>query len=141
MWGHNNSGELGDGTTNNSNIPIKVMDNVTTVSCGYGNTAAVRTDGSLWMWGWNYYGQLGNDTTEDSNIPVKVMDNVTTVSCGWYHTAALKSDGSLWTWGSNLNGSVGNGGVGNNKTVEDDPIQTIPVKVMDNVTTVNCGQS
>lgn len=108
MWGDNDNGQLGNGGTGNAKgdweqlyqtVPAKVMDDVAAVSCGGDYTAALKTDGSLWMWGSNFSGQLGNDSTADSNVPVKVMDDVATVSCGSYHTAAVKNDGSLWMWG------------------------------------------
>ena len=69
-WGYNGSGELGDGTTNNSDIPIKILEDVKEVSLGGNHSAAIKADGSLWMWGDNYYGQLGNGTTTDRFTPV-----------------------------------------------------------------------
>lgn len=148
MWGDNSSGALGDGTGrvggDVSKVPIKVMDGVSSVSCGDDVTAAIKTDGSLWMWGNNWFGQLGNGTTNRANRPVKVMDNVAAVSgasgFGAY-TAAIKTDGTLWMWGHNENGELGNGGQGNAKySLGHDILQTVPVKVMDNVAEVNCMQ-
>lgn len=121
LWGYNKNGELGNGTSEDSSIPIKVMDAVSAVSCGGmysdkgGYTAAIKTDGTLWMWGYNGKGQLGTGTRENSSTPVKVMDNVFSVSCsgGLYsdngHTAAVKRDGTVWIWGANRYGQLGNG--------------------------------
>lgn len=143
MWGENYYGQLGNGSTKDSLVPVKVLDNVTAVSCGRYYTAAIKTDGSLWMWGRNDYGQLGKGAPGNSTIPVKVMDNVASVSCGsWGHTAAIKTDGSLWMWGDNGHGQLGNGGIGNkeyNAGFGPAPLQDIPVKVMDNVAAVSCG--
>lgn len=163
MWGQNSHGELGNGGTGNAQkteesnywgsdpgpvqtVPVKVMDDVDFVACAghvLNYTAAIKTDGSLWMWGQNEYGQLGNGSLEDSNVPVKVMDNVAAVSCGMAHVAAIKTDGSLWMWGNNTCGELGNGGVGNAVYTEWDnttaPIQTTPVKVLDNVVAISCG--
>lgn len=147
MWGNNSLGQLGNGGDVNFNmnnlklqtVPIKIMDDIISVSCGNTFTAVIKTDGSLWMWGTNQYGQLGNGTTEISTIPIKIMDNVTSVSCGsWGHTAAIKTDGSLWVWGYNEFGRLGNGGEGNIE-VSKKPCQTIPIKIMDNVSFVSCG--
>lgn len=191
MRGNNSNGQLGNGTTNDSpSTFIKVMDGVRSVSCGDYFTAAVKTDGSLWMWGGGYFGglpfdsrediltpkkvmgdvvsvscggehaavlktdgslwtwgsnsagQLGNGTKKDSTAPIRVMENVAAISCGGKHTAAIKTDGSLWTWGDNQYGALGSGNMGGNASLFEDfnaYCQTIPIKVMDGVQSVNCG--
>ena len=129
-WGKNNEGQLGNGTTENSNVPVKAMDSVVSVSCGWDHTAAIKTDGSLWTWGNNDSGQLGNGTTEHSLVPVKVLDGVVAISCGQHHTAAIKADGSLWIWGSGS--QLGNGTTENSN---------VPVKVLDDVVAISCGDA
>lgn len=47
VWGANEVGQLGDGTSQDRLAPIKIMDNVVDVSLGYYDTAAVTEDGSL----------------------------------------------------------------------------------------------
>lgn len=144
MCGDNIVGQLGNGGLGNfeshgnyfgkcQTFPVKVMDNVASVSCGNQYTAVVKTDGTLWMWG--YFQWIGNHGPNKDQFftPVKVMDNVKTVSCGSTHTAAIKTDGSLWVWGSNDDGEVGNGTVSRR-------IET-PVKIMDNVISVSCGRA
>ena len=147
MWGSNEYGQLGiDGGNDEyeidqggldlvivpyQTVPVKVMEDVASVSIGANHTAAVRKDGSLWMWGSNYYGQLGNGSTEDSTEPVKVMEDVSAVSLAWSSTAAVKTDGTLWTWGWNYNGQLGNG------STEDSPV---PGQVLDAVAAVACDR-
>lgn len=51
MWGYNYSGQLGDGSNKDSSKPIKVLENVTSVSLGGNHSGAITQDGSLYMWG------------------------------------------------------------------------------------------
>jgi len=126
-WGWNGYGQLGDETDIDRNTPVKIMDDVVSVSAGEMNAMAVRTDGSLWAWG--YGGQLG-DGTIIRNKPEKIMDSVASVSEGRTHTTFVKTDGSLWTWGENAYGGLGDG----TNTRRD-----IPVKIMDDVASVSSG--
>jgi hypothetical protein len=116
-WGYNSSGRLGDGTINRRSSPGTVAGGGTTwasVGCGYGHTAAIKTDGTLWTWGRDGYGQLGDGTITDRSSPGTTAGGGLTwrqVSAGYGHTAAIKTDGTLWTSGYNSNGQLGNGTV------------------------------
>ena len=62
------------------------------VSCGDNNTAAIKTDGTLWTWGLNQYGTLGDNTTTNRSSPVQTTTygtNWKQVFCGYHHTAAV----------------------------------------------------
>jgi alpha-tubulin suppressor-like RCC1 family protein len=117
-WGNSgNQGRLGD----NTNFTI-ICTPITTFAGGNnwkqsssgnsgGATAAIKTDGTLWIWGNISNGQLGNN-----NATIAICTPVTTfaggtnwkqVSCGNGHVAAIKTDGTLWTWGSNSSGELG----------------------------------
>lgn len=104
MWGDNDCGELGNDKgewdSSYSDVPIKIMENVESISLGESTSAAVTSDGSLYMWGNNSYGELGNGTKTDSTVPIKIMENVENVSLGVYCSAAITKDGSLFVWGN-----------------------------------------
>jgi len=128
LWscGYNFFGQLGDGTTINRSSPITTVAGGTNwkqVACGFGHTAAIKTDGTLWTWGYNPNGQLGVNTTVNKSSPVTTVAGGTNwkqVACG-LHTSAIKTDGTLWTWGYNTYGQLGD-----NTTVhKSSPVTTV----------------
>lgn len=75
-WGGNSSGQLGDGTTTSSAMPVDVTDltsDVRLVSAGASHTCAVMTSGGVKCWGSNYRGQLGDGNTVDKLTPTSVL--------------------------------------------------------------------
>ncbi len=91
---------------------------IITAAAGNYHTAALTTDGTLYMWGRNYYGQLGLGNNINKNTPQKVqVDGVTEwkmISTGYSHTAAITADGKLYMWGTNNYGQLGFGVRNNN---------------------------
>ncbi|WP_033667836.1 RCC1 domain-containing protein, partial [Salinispora fenicalii] len=89
-WGRNASGQLGDGTTNNSSTPVVVNlppnTTITAIAAGHSHSLAVTSTGTVLAWGYNYYGQLGNGTNNSSNTPVNVNlptgTTITTIAAG-----------------------------------------------------------
>jgi alpha-tubulin suppressor-like RCC1 family protein len=84
-WGENSQGALGDGTTNNSSIPVWVegLSGVTSLAAGGlplefppGGAAldysCAVSNGQVWCWGDNSSGELGDGTTVSSSTPVLV---------------------------------------------------------------------
>ena len=113
-WGFNASGQLGDGTNVDSNVPVAVIGiNGTVVGLGAGayHSLAVRANGSVRSWGENFFGQLGDGTNVDRNLPVTVvgLGGVMAVDGGGNHSVALRNNGTVRTWGFNGQGQLGDG--------------------------------
>ena len=124
-WGGNNEGQLGDGTTNPSPVPVAVNTEpgsalhgrtVIALAAGEEYSLALCSDGSVAAWGGNVDSQLGDGTTNPSLIPVAVNTEpgsalhgktVIALAAGDSHSMALCSDGSVATWGYNGNGQLG----------------------------------
>ena len=127
-WGRDSLGQLGDNTILlGRSSPVQTVafgTNWKSVSSGGSNTAAIKTDGTLWIWGANSNGTLGDNTSTDKSSPVQTVaygTNWKFVSAGNAHIAAIKTDGTLWTWGRNSFGTLGD----NTTTYASSPIQTI----------------
>ncbi len=138
LWavGDNSQGQLGDGTTNNKSVPVKVMTGVAQVSAGEYHTMIVKTDGTLWAVGTNRYGELGDGTSGSGTYkltPVQVMTHVARVSAGGEHSMIVKKDGTLWAVGRNREGQLGDGTSGSGT------YKSAPVLVMTNVAQVSAG--
>ncbi len=119
--GKNDDGELGDGGTTDSDVPVKVDlsagTKVTEVAAGAGQSLAVTSTGAVLAWGLNLYGALGNGSTGSSNIPVDVSlpagTKVTAVAAGALHSLVLTSTGAVLAWGFNTDGELGDGTTAN----------------------------
>jgi alpha-tubulin suppressor-like RCC1 family protein len=141
VWGlGNEDGRLGTNDTTQRNTPVTTFaggNNWKQVSAGY-HTAAIKTDGTLWIWGRNVEGQLGTNDTAGRTTPVTTFAGGNTwksVDCGRFHTAAIKTDGTLWTWGLNTSGELGDNTTTNRST----PVTTFAGGT--NWKSVECGDN
>ena len=134
MWGRNANGQLGDNSSAGTSSPIQTVaggSNWSSLAVGRVMTAAIKTDGTLWLWGSNATGQLGNGTITSVSSPIQTIaagDNWSQVSVDRINSAtygnvvaAIKTDGTLWVWGDNAVGQLGT----NNLTKYSSPVQTV----------------
>jgi len=134
-WGHNDTGQLGDGSTNDSAVPVDVVglgSGVVAVSASGSNCAfdsvfrshscALTVSGGVKCWGSNFAGQLGDGTNTDRATPVDVpglTSGVAAVTAAGCHTCALTTDGGVKCWGKNATGELGDGAQTNSSTPVD----------------------
>jgi alpha-tubulin suppressor-like RCC1 family protein len=116
-------GELGDGSTASSDVPVAVDmtavlagKTLTHISVGYGVVCALDSAGAAYCWGGNQVGALGDGTTTASDVPVAVDTTgvlegktLTQISTGDGEACALDSTGTAYCWGSNSTGNLGDG--------------------------------
>ena len=112
-WGRNELGQIGNGTTTDSSVPVEVVPalNAVDVSGGEFHSLAALANGTVLAWGLNVAGQLGNGTTTSSQTPVTVVGvaTATRVAAGGSFSLALLANGTVVAWGDNTLGTLGNG--------------------------------
>lgn len=137
-WGSNETGQLGDGSREDSEHPVAVLteggsplEHVVAVSAGGGHTCAVTQDGHAYCWGANRCGVLGDGTEEDRStaVPVTFRDGapfeaVVSVSAGDESTCATTMAGRAWCWGDRTKGRLGD------RWVESSRIDCVPYPVL-----------
>ena len=140
-WGEGSNGQLGNGATSDSNIPVTVslltdsgdpnsdltpLTGVAAVSARELHTCAVMRDGTVQCWGSGNNRQLllidSGETRENSLFPVEIPGITSAVEIaggyGGFYTCVLLEDTSIRCWGQNGEGQFG------------DP--TVPVFKLDN---------
>jgi alpha-tubulin suppressor-like RCC1 family protein len=119
-WGFNPSGQLGNGTTVSSDVPVaaKGITNATSITEDSGGTngndntfCAVLSTHQVKCWGYGLDGELGNGTTNTFTVPVSVKKLTTAVAVTGtdYGFCALLSTGHVDCWGYGADGELGNG--------------------------------
>ena len=125
MWGDNQYGYLGDGTSITRNVPTEITSNfslstgekIISLSLGSNHASALTSTGRVFMWGGNGSGQLGDGTTTDKNVPTEITSNfslasndkIIALSLGVQHSSALSAMGRVFMWGYNVAGQLGDG--------------------------------
>jgi alpha-tubulin suppressor-like RCC1 family protein len=112
-WGANDSGQLGDGTTDGQTAPVDVTaltSSVVGIDSSYAENCAVTTAGGIQCWG-NYSGRN-----------IAGLTGVTSVSLGGGHTCVTTTLDGAKCWGTNLYGALGN----NTTTYSAVPVNILP---------------
>ncbi len=107
LWacGDNGFGQLGNGTTQSSDVFIRVMEDVQTAIADKTCSFAIKKDGSLFMWGEKEYfldRKEWDRWPENGNMPepVHVMDGVAELALGTGYALVLANDGTLYIQGN-----------------------------------------
>lgn len=122
-WGPNDDGQLGDGSTANSEVPVLAQVNgpITQAVTGYSPiagdfTCALTSSGEVYCWGANDTGQLGNGSSSPSLSPVRVQLPPTSfkaLSARGGGACALSTGGEAYCWGYNHFARFGTGSTEN----------------------------
>lgn len=133
-WGDNDLGQLGDGTTADRSVPVRVcapgqsapcaafLDNAVSVDTGATHSIAATTTGAVYTWGYGAAG-LGSGAFGPALTPTAVCAVGAVVPCGGAAQltgirkvfgqantfAALDAAGKLVMWGDNFGGKLGDG--------------------------------
>ncbi|MCL2377619.1 MAG: stalk domain-containing protein [Defluviitaleaceae bacterium] len=131
-WGLNDSGQLGDGTTNNRCEPVEIMDNVIQAGISISRSWAVTSDGDFYVWGSDNgsHPGLGGGSAMYLATPTQVMSGVRYAAQTYDHIATtfiIMDDGSLWGHGGGIVALTGGRRV------------WIFVPIMENVVTIWAG--
>ena len=121
-WGSNASGALGNNSTTNSSVAVRVVNTgalsgktVQSLASGYNHTCVVASDNNAYCWGDNGFGALGNNSSTDSLVPVAVTASgalagktIRSIAVANNHACVIASDNNPYCWGNNTGGQLGN---------------------------------
>jgi RHS repeat-associated protein len=124
-WGNGSYGQLGDGASSTSTLPVQVSGGLvfSSIEAGASHACGIvvgsqAQERNLWCWGDGTYGQLGIGIEgEERAEPVQVEADETdakdweAIYLGAEHTCGLRgiqgSAHQLWCWGANTGGQLG----------------------------------
>jgi alpha-tubulin suppressor-like RCC1 family protein len=112
-WGLNSSGQLGNGSLTQSDVPVPAngLNFVTAVAAGQRHSLALLSSATVMAWGNGASGELGDGVYGSSDVPVEVegLTQVTAIAAGANQSLALLSNGTVMAWGGNESGQLGDG--------------------------------
>ena len=105
-WGTNAFGQLGNGSTAATSVPVPVAGALQYVSLsgGWTHTCGITTSGTAQCWGDGRAGQLGAGDTLSHLTPVPVSGGLTfqSIAAGASRTCAVTTDGTGYCWGNGV---------------------------------------
>jgi alpha-tubulin suppressor-like RCC1 family protein len=124
-WGFGRHGELGNGDTASSPVPVPVAGGYrfVTVAAGRFHACGLTADSAAYCWGGNWQGQVGTDSLGESCTdrkepqkpfacslhprPVAGGHHFAALSVGAVHTCGLSGNGAAYCWGYNGSSVLG----------------------------------
>jgi len=124
-FGKGNEGQLGNGSTIESKLPVVVgghLENVEIGVMGVGafHVLAVSRSGDLYSWGRNLRGQLGlGSSAKKKLVPQRVLFAPVFVDVcgGWDHSLGLAANSMVYSWGNGYEGSRPATGLGTSENI------------------------
>jgi prepilin-type N-terminal cleavage/methylation domain-containing protein len=129
-WGYGTSGNLGNGASSSSSVPVAVTTSgvlsgktIKKLAVGTASVCALASDDNVYCWGLGSSGRLGNGSTSSSSVPVAVTTSgalsgktITDLLKGDDHYCAVASDNKMYCWGYGGYGQLGNNSTSNATT-------------------------
>jgi alpha-tubulin suppressor-like RCC1 family protein len=118
--GENSSGQLGNGTTTNADVPQQVNTGCDVTQMTQGGSAPANgqmlvmcSNGTLLAWGNDQWGQLGDGGTTNETLPVQFYApagvTYSILASGGATSYAIDTSGQVWAWGNGQYRQIGDG--------------------------------
>lgn len=112
MAGDNTYGQLGNGTYENSAVPVQVigLTDIVQVAVGERHCIALNSRGYAYLWGYNGYNAVSFSDNRKISLPVMhTLSNITYVEAGSLTSFVVQGFNGIYAQGDNSYGQLGNG--------------------------------